>query len=176
MKRHICNASVNDIFQIQLPPRSFILECHCNTDLLCMYIIHEQALILSFHCNEMEYISGTRLGSVFCSYLEFQPVWHFEHLRCWLFSCSWSNFRCLSLSLLPAETGYIDPVLIEKYNTPGFVGCLSECSSTALLLWKLRSGPVVLHPSHTRVNWWNPTAEHHPSLSHPCLLQLTLGT
>lgn len=84
---------------------------------------------------------GTRLGSVFCSYLEFQPVWHFEHLRCWLFSCSWSNFRCLSLSLLPAETGYIDPVLIEKYNTPGFVGCLSrvQFNSIAPLKAALRS-------------------------------------
>lgn len=24
------------------------------------------------------------------------------------------------------ETGHIDPVLIERYNTPGFVGCLSR--------------------------------------------------
>uniref|UniRef100_A0A8C1GNT1 Contactin associated protein 2 n=1 Tax=Cyprinus carpio TaxID=7962 RepID=A0A8C1GNT1_CYPCA len=39
------------------------------------------------------------------------------------------------------ETGYIDPVLIEKYNTPGFVGCLSrvQFNSIAPLKAALRS-------------------------------------
>uniref|UniRef100_A0A8C1GP63 Contactin associated protein 2 n=1 Tax=Cyprinus carpio TaxID=7962 RepID=A0A8C1GP63_CYPCA len=52
-----------------------------------------------------------------------------------------SNFRCLSVSSLLAETGYIDPVLIEKYNTPGFVGCLSrvQFNSIAPLKAALRS-------------------------------------
>uniref|UniRef100_A0A8C2AZI7 Contactin associated protein 2 n=1 Tax=Cyprinus carpio TaxID=7962 RepID=A0A8C2AZI7_CYPCA len=52
-----------------------------------------------------------------------------------------SNFRCLSVSLLLAETGYIDPVIIEKYNTPGFVGCLSrvQFNSIAPLKAALRS-------------------------------------
>uniref|UniRef100_A0A3Q1BT77 Contactin associated protein 2 n=1 Tax=Amphiprion ocellaris TaxID=80972 RepID=A0A3Q1BT77_AMPOC len=31
------------------------------------------------------------------------------------------HFCCLR-----AETGHIDPVLIERYNTPGFIGCLSR--------------------------------------------------
>lgn len=29
-------------------------------------------------------------------------------------------------SCLCAETGHIDPVIIERYNTPGFIGCLSR--------------------------------------------------
>lgn len=29
-------------------------------------------------------------------------------------------------SRLCAETGHIDPVIIERYNTPGFIGCLSR--------------------------------------------------
>uniref|UniRef100_A0A8C2AYR5 Contactin associated protein 2 n=1 Tax=Cyprinus carpio TaxID=7962 RepID=A0A8C2AYR5_CYPCA len=39
------------------------------------------------------------------------------------------------------ETGYIDPVIIEKYNTPGFVGCLSrvQFNSIAPLKAALRS-------------------------------------
>ncbi|KPP63006.1 hypothetical protein Z043_118764 [Scleropages formosus] len=39
------------------------------------------------------------------------------------------------------ETGQIDPVLIEKYNTPGFVGCLSrvQFNSIAPLKAALRS-------------------------------------
>ncbi|XP_043082923.1 contactin-associated protein-like 2a [Puntigrus tetrazona] len=45
------------------------------------------------------------------------------------------------------ETGYVDPVIIEKYNTPGFVGCLSRVrfNSIAPLKAALRSrasGPV----------------------------------
>lgn len=35
----------------------------------------------------------------------------------------WS--RCTTLCL-HTETGHVDPVLIERYNTPGFVGCLSR--------------------------------------------------
>lgn len=141
MKRHICNASVNDIFQIKLPPQGFILECHCNTDLLCMYIIHEQALILSFYSNEMEYISRNKAWISFLQLSWISACLTFWTFRCRLFSCSWSNFRCLSLSLLPAETGYIDPVLIEKYNTPGFVGCLSrvQFNSIAPLKAAIRS-------------------------------------
>lgn len=40
------------------------------------------------------------------------------------------------------ETGQIDPVLIERYNTPGFVGCLSrvQFNSLAPLKAALRSG------------------------------------
>ncbi|KAJ8012068.1 hypothetical protein DPEC_G00064840 [Dallia pectoralis] len=42
------------------------------------------------------------------------------------------------------ETGQIDPILIEKYNTPGFVGCLSrvQFNSIAPLKAALRSGVV----------------------------------
>ncbi|KAG7317659.1 hypothetical protein KOW79_018694 [Hemibagrus wyckioides] len=42
------------------------------------------------------------------------------------------------------ETGPIDPVLIEKYNTPGFVGCLSQVqfNSIAPLKAALRSQPA----------------------------------
>lgn len=42
---------------------------------------------------------------------------------------------------LPAETGPIDPVLTEKYNTPGFIGCLSrlQFNSMAPLKAALRS-------------------------------------
>ncbi|KAK6310717.1 hypothetical protein J4Q44_G00187720 [Coregonus suidteri] len=42
------------------------------------------------------------------------------------------------------ETGQIDPVLIEKYNTPGFVGCLSRVNfnNIAPLKAALRSGIV----------------------------------
>uniref|UniRef100_A0A8C8DIJ9 Contactin associated protein 2b n=1 Tax=Oryzias sinensis TaxID=183150 RepID=A0A8C8DIJ9_9TELE len=48
------------------------------------------------------------------------------------------------------ETGQIDPVLIERYNTPGFVGCLSrvQFNSVAPLKAALRSGmtaPVSTH-------------------------------
>ncbi|XP_069029335.1 contactin-associated protein-like 2b [Embiotoca jacksoni] len=40
------------------------------------------------------------------------------------------------------ETGQIDPILIERYNTPGFVGCLSrvQFNSVAPLKAALRSG------------------------------------
>ncbi|KAI5617150.1 contactin-associated protein-like 2 precursor, partial [Silurus asotus] len=34
--------------------------------------------------------------------------------------------HCLIVSVFLAETGPINPLLIEKYNTPGFVGCLSR--------------------------------------------------
>ncbi|CAL8278638.1 unnamed protein product [Lota lota] len=42
------------------------------------------------------------------------------------------------------ETGQIDPILIERYNTPGFVGCLSrvQFNSVAPLKAALRSGPA----------------------------------
>uniref|UniRef100_A0A668A7A0 Contactin associated protein 2 n=1 Tax=Myripristis murdjan TaxID=586833 RepID=A0A668A7A0_9TELE len=48
------------------------------------------------------------------------------------------------------ETGQIDPILIERYNTPGFVGCLSrvQFNSIAPLKAALRSGlaaPVTTH-------------------------------
>ncbi|KAG7236667.1 hypothetical protein INR49_000648, partial [Caranx melampygus] len=42
------------------------------------------------------------------------------------------------------ETGQIDPILIERYNTPGFVGCLSrvQFNSMAPLKAALRSGII----------------------------------
>ncbi|XP_019724921.1 contactin-associated protein-like 2b [Hippocampus comes] len=48
------------------------------------------------------------------------------------------------------ETGRIDPILIERYNTPGFVGCLSrvQLNGVAPLKAALRSGqaaPVSTH-------------------------------
>lgn len=48
------------------------------------------------------------------------------------------------------ETGQIDPILIERYNTPGFVGCLSrvQFNSIAPLKAALRSGltaPISTH-------------------------------
>ncbi|KAM3605215.1 uncharacterized protein V6R79_022304 [Siganus canaliculatus] len=48
------------------------------------------------------------------------------------------------------ETGQIDPILIERYNTPGFVGCLSrvQFNNIAPLKAALRSGltaPVTTH-------------------------------
>lgn len=48
------------------------------------------------------------------------------------------------------ETGQIDPVLIERYNTPGFVGCLSrvQFNNMAPLKAALRSGltaPISTH-------------------------------
>uniref|UniRef100_A0A8C4D703 Contactin associated protein like 2b n=1 Tax=Dicentrarchus labrax TaxID=13489 RepID=A0A8C4D703_DICLA len=48
------------------------------------------------------------------------------------------------------ETGQIDPILIERYNTPGFVGCLSrvQLNSVAPLKAALRSGlaaPISTH-------------------------------
>uniref|UniRef100_A0A8C5H465 Contactin-associated protein-like 2 n=1 Tax=Gouania willdenowi TaxID=441366 RepID=A0A8C5H465_GOUWI len=48
------------------------------------------------------------------------------------------------------ETGQIDPILIDRYNTPGFVGCLSrvELNGIAPLKAALRSGmtaPVSTH-------------------------------
>lgn len=54
------------------------------------------------------------------------------------------------VSVCPIETGQIDPVLIERYNTPGFVGCLSRVkfNSVAPLKAALRSGqaaPVSTH-------------------------------
>lgn len=55
----------------------------------------------------------------------------------------------LAVSFL-VETGQIDPILIERYNTPGFVGCLSrvQFNSVAPLKAALRSGlaaPVSTH-------------------------------
>ncbi|TSL10154.1 Contactin-associated protein-like 2 [Bagarius yarrelli] len=51
--------------------------------------------------------------------------------------------KALHLGKVYAETGPIDPVLIEKYNTPGFVGCLSrvQFNSIAPLKAALRSRP-----------------------------------
>ncbi|XP_051969281.1 contactin-associated protein-like 2a isoform X2 [Xyrauchen texanus] len=48
------------------------------------------------------------------------------------------------------ETGHIDPVLIEKYNTPGFVGCLSRVhfNNIAPLKAALRSRGSVWPVSH----------------------------
>ncbi|PWA30838.1 hypothetical protein CCH79_00017332 [Gambusia affinis] len=48
------------------------------------------------------------------------------------------------------ETGQIDPILIEHYNSPGFVGCLSrvQLNNVAPLKAALRSGttaPVSIH-------------------------------
>lgn len=50
--------------------------------------------------------------------------------------------RCSSPCLC-AETGHIDPVLIERYNTPGFVGCLSrvQFNGVAPLKYALRTVP-----------------------------------
>ncbi|KAI4894486.1 hypothetical protein NFI96_006593 [Prochilodus magdalenae] len=39
-------------------------------------------------------------------------------------SPSWCWWR--GYAVLGTETGQIDPVLIERYNSPGFVGCLSR--------------------------------------------------
>lgn len=55
-----------------------------------------------------------------------------------------------SLLLALVETGQIDPILIERYNTPGFVGCLSrvQLNGVAPLKAALRSGqaaPVSAH-------------------------------
>lgn len=51
----------------------------------------------------------------------------------------------VTLFLFPAETGPIDPVLVEKYNTPGFVGCLSrvQFNSIAPLKAAIHSRPAV---------------------------------
>ena len=48
------------------------------------------------------------------------------------------------LLLPPSETGEIDPVLIDRYNTPGFVGCLSRVTlnGVAPLKAALRPGPA----------------------------------
>lgn len=128
---------------------------------------------IAMKCNTFP---GTRLGFVFCSCLVFQAVRHFEHLDAdYSLALSLTLDAYLYLFFLQKLVTSIR-CLLKNSTRPGlWVACL-ECSSTALPLWKPHSGPVVLHPSHTRVNWWNPTAEHHPSLSHPCLLQPTHGT
>nr|XP_057930020.1 contactin-associated protein-like 2b isoform X1 [Doryrhamphus excisus] len=48
------------------------------------------------------------------------------------------------------ETGQIDPILIERYNTPGFVGCLSrvELNGVAPLKAALRSGQAAPISTH----------------------------
>ncbi|KAK5859349.1 hypothetical protein PBY51_020912 [Eleginops maclovinus] len=48
------------------------------------------------------------------------------------------------------ETGQIDPILIERYNTPGFVGCLSrvQLNGVAPLKAALRSGPTAPVSTH----------------------------
>uniref|UniRef100_A0A1A8QBP0 Contactin-associated protein-like 2 n=2 Tax=Nothobranchius TaxID=28779 RepID=A0A1A8QBP0_9TELE len=48
------------------------------------------------------------------------------------------------------ETGQIDPILIERYNTPGFVGCLSrvQLNSVAPLKAALRSSMTVPVSTH----------------------------
>uniref|UniRef100_A0A8C4D8H5 Contactin associated protein like 2b n=1 Tax=Dicentrarchus labrax TaxID=13489 RepID=A0A8C4D8H5_DICLA len=64
---------------------------------------------------------------------------------------AWKEFQfCLSLVVSLVETGQIDPILIERYNTPGFVGCLSrvQLNSVAPLKAALRSGlaaPISTH-------------------------------
>lgn len=66
---------------------------------------------------------------------------------------AFSRWKLSHLSLkhfLFVETGQIDPILIERYNTPGFVGCLSrvQFNSIAPLKAALRSGmaaPVSTH-------------------------------
>lgn len=89
-----------------------------------MYIIHERALILSSAFNETEYISRNNACISFLNIFYFWLM--YQTFRCILFSCADCNFGCLFVSLLPAETGHIDSAIIEKYNTPGFVGCLSR--------------------------------------------------
>lgn len=59
-------------------------------------------------------------------------------------------FNNIFMSVFLVETGQIDPILIERYNTPGFVGCLSrvQFNSVAPLKAALRSGqraPVSTH-------------------------------
>lgn len=59
-------------------------------------------------------------------------------------------FNNIFMSAFLVETGQIDPILIERYNTPGFVGCLSrvQFNSVAPLKAALRSGqgaPVSTH-------------------------------
>lgn len=117
---------------------------------------------------------GTRLGSVFCSYLVFQAVWHFKH-----FDFGYSLALSLTLDsylYLLQKLGTLIQWLLKNTTHPGLWVACPECSLTALLLWKPLSGPAFLRPSLTRVNWWNPTAELRPSRSHPCLLQPTRGT
>lgn len=48
------------------------------------------------------------------------------------------------------ETGQIDPILIERYNTPGFVGCLSrvQLNGVAPLKAALRLGPAAPVSTH----------------------------
>lgn len=62
-----------------------------------------------------------------------------------------------------SETGQIDPILIERYNTPGFVGCLSrvQFNSVAPLKAALHLGqaaPVstegILVPSNCGASPW----------------------
>lgn len=59
-------------------------------------------------------------------------------------------FNNIFMSVFLVETGQIDPILIERYNTPGFVGCLSgvQFNSVSPLKAALRSGqgaPVSTH-------------------------------
>lgn len=84
-----------------------------------------------------------------------------REVRRWYGCCTWLIFahidsHCLTLlcylskcklllrkpSFCLTETGQIDPVIIEKYNTPGFVGCLSrvQFNRIAPLKAALRSG------------------------------------
>ncbi|XP_033975452.1 contactin-associated protein-like 2 [Trematomus bernacchii] len=57
-----------------------------------------------------------------------------------------TNFNLLKSIFLGKvfETGQIDPILIERYNTPGFVGCLSrvQLNGVAPLKAALRLGPA----------------------------------
>ncbi|XP_048858192.1 contactin-associated protein-like 2 isoform X2 [Brienomyrus brachyistius] len=48
------------------------------------------------------------------------------------------------------ETGQIDPVLIEKYNTPGFVGCLSRVQFNGIAPLKLTLRSRVAAPVHVQ--------------------------
>lgn len=53
-----------------------------------------------------------------------------------------NNISFVLLFYFFLETGEIDPILIDRYNTPGFVGCLSrvQFNSVAPLKAALRSG------------------------------------
>ncbi len=74
--QHVCISSENDPFfnLIQLFPQAFILGCHCNAYLMNMHWSYP------FIAVKWNTFPGTSLGSVFCSYLVFQAIWHFKHL------------------------------------------------------------------------------------------------
>lgn len=60
-------------------------------------------------------------------------------------------YKCVyTVCVFLVETGQIDPILIERYNTPGFVGCLSrvQFNSVAPLKAALRSGLAARVSTH----------------------------